>query len=216
MLGVTILENFSYPYIASSVQEFWRRWHISLSTWFRDYVYKPLGGSRHSISRTYANLLVVFFLCGLWHGARWTFVVWGLYHGFFLVLERLGLNRALANTYRPLRHTYALLVVLGGWIIFRADSLAQTVAIIKAMAGFAAASGLAADTAFMSRGVLVAFAFGLLFSMPVVPYLEERFRSPAGQIAFSYAYTGLLLGIFLASALTLAGGTYNPFIYFRF
>jgi alginate O-acetyltransferase complex protein AlgI len=187
-----------------------------LSTWFRDYVYKPLGGSRHSTSRTYGNLLVVFFLCGLWHGARWTFVAWGLYHGFFLVAERLGLNRALANTYRPIRHIYALLVVMVGWIIFRADSLAQTVAFIKAMAGFAAGNVLAAQSSFMSRGLLAALAFGTLFSVPVVPYLEERFRSPSKEIAFSFAYTGLLLGIFLASALTLAGGTYNPFIYFRF
>jgi alginate O-acetyltransferase complex protein AlgI len=216
MLGFTILENFSYPYIASSIQEFWRRWHISLSTWFRDYVYKPLGGSRHSVSRTYGNLLVVFFLCGLWHGAKWTFVVWGLYHGFFLIAERLGLNRVLANTYRPIRHVYSLLVVITGWIIFRADSLAQSGAFIKAMTGFAAGNVAANHASFMSRGLLAALAFGILFSLPVVPYFEERFRRPEMQTAFSFGYTGLLLGIFLASALTLAGGTYNPFIYFRF
>jgi alginate O-acetyltransferase complex protein AlgI len=216
MLGFTILENFSYPYIASSIQEFWRRWHISLSTWFRDYVYKPLGGSRQSVSRTYANLLIIFFLCGLWHGARWTFVVWGLYHGFFLIVERLGLSGILARIYRPIRHVYALLVVMGGWIIFRADSLSQMFAFIQAMAGFAARNLTPAHEPFMSRGVFAAIVVGIFFSMPVVPYLEERFRSPSKQIVFSFAYTGLLLGIFLASAITLAGGTYNPFIYFRF
>jgi len=231
MLGFTILENFNYPYVASSIQDFWRRWHISLSTWFRDYLYKPLGGNQRSVPRTYCNLLIVFLLCGLWHGAQWTFVIWGLYHGLFLIVERLGLSRMLATLYKPLRHLYVILVVMGGWIIFRADSLAQSVVIIKAMAGQASGNGLVMGAStYLNWELLAALALGTLFSMPVVPYFERRFQARTvdshaigergsvhlGHVAFSFAHTLLLLAIFLASAMTLSGGTYNPFIYFRF
>ena len=122
MFGFEFMENFNYPYISQSIREFWRRWHISLSSWFRDYLYIPLGGNRCSETRNHLNLLIVFFLCGLWHGASWTFVIWGLYHGFFIVLEHAGLGRVLDRQARPLRHSYALLVVLVGWVIFRAPT----------------------------------------------------------------------------------------------
>ena len=123
MFGFRFPENFRWPYAAEDVQEFWRRWHMSLSTWFRDYLYVPLGGSRVSPARTYVNLVIVFFLCGLWHGASWTFVIWGLYHGTFLVMERLGLADRLMRLWRPLRHLYLLIVVMVGWVLFRADTL---------------------------------------------------------------------------------------------
>src|SRR6476661_1478866 len=104
MFGFRFPENFNYPYISQSIKDFWRRWHISLSSWFRDYLYIPLGGNRCSEKRGYSNLLIVFFLCGLWHGASWTFVIWGLYHGFFLVLERLRFGQVQESLWRPLRH----------------------------------------------------------------------------------------------------------------
>ena len=127
MIGIYFPLNFNYPYIAQSITEFWRRWHITLSTWFRDYLYIPLGGSRAGAYRTYFNLMVVFLLCGLWHGAKWTFVVWGLYHGFFLILERAGLGSALQRIGSEFRHLYVILVVTVGWVFFRADDLSQAV-----------------------------------------------------------------------------------------
>src|SRR5690349_22707305 len=127
MFGFRFPENFNYPYIASSVQDFWRRWHMSLSRWFRDYVYVPLGGNRVSSARTYVNLVAVFFLCGLWHGASWTFVVWGLYHGAFLVIERIAHPPHQPHSpHQPqtsmVRHAYVLLVVMVAWVFFMADS----------------------------------------------------------------------------------------------
>src|SRR5260370_29264247 len=118
MFGFHFLENFDYPYISSSLREFWQRWHISLSTWFRDSLYRPLGGKRCSPARVYFNLVAVFALCGLWHGARWSFVVWGLFHGTFLVIERLGFENVLRTWWAPARHVYLLLVVAVGWVFF--------------------------------------------------------------------------------------------------
>ena len=132
LFGFDFLENFNYPYISSSVKEFWRRWHISLSSWFRDYLYIPLGGSHCSREKTYRNLLIVFSMTGLWHGASWNFVVWGLWHGAFLILERV-----LGNRFRMpkwLGHIYTMLVVLIGWVFFRADTLGQAAVYLRSMA----------------------------------------------------------------------------------
>ena len=137
MFGFRFPENFRWPYIAETVQGFWRRWHMSLSTWFRDYLYVPLGGNRHSAARVYVNLVIVFFLCGLWHGASWNFVIWGLFHGAFLVVERLGLAGRVMRLWRPLRHAYVLLVVMIGWVFFRADTLPAAIGFLKAMGGTA-------------------------------------------------------------------------------
>ncbi|MCB1615707.1 MAG: MBOAT family protein [Pseudomonadales bacterium] len=135
MFGFRFLENFNYPYISASVQEFWRRWHISLSSWFRDYLYIPLGGSRVAPWRIYFNLCLVFFLCGLWHGASWNFVIWGLIHGAFLVIERLGFDKILQRLWRPVRHCYTLLVVLVGWVFFRAETLDTSLHYTKTLMG---------------------------------------------------------------------------------
>jgi alginate O-acetyltransferase complex protein AlgI len=135
MFGFRFPENFRWPYIADTVQDFWRRWHMSLSSWFRDYLYVPLGGNRASKRRMYFNLVLVFFLCGLWHGASWSFVVWGLYHGTFLVVERLGLAGVVRRFPAPVRHAYLLVVVMIGWVFFRADTLQHAVAYLGAMAG---------------------------------------------------------------------------------
>src|SRR5262249_50292078 len=120
MLGFRFLENFDHPYASRSVTEFWRRWHISLSNWYRDYLYIPLGGNRLGAGRTYANLLVVFFLCGLWHGASWNFIVWGFVHGAFLVLERAGLAKRLVTWPKIAGRAYTLVVVMVAWVFFRA------------------------------------------------------------------------------------------------
>lgn len=137
MFGFRFLENFRHPYASLSIQEFWRRWHISLSSWFRDYVYIPLGGNRISPLRTYVNLLVVFFLCGLWHGAAVNFVLWGLWHGAFLVLERAGWGIGLEALPRLVRRCYVWLVFLGGWVLFRAEDMTHAHQYTLALLGLA-------------------------------------------------------------------------------
>ena len=223
MFGLRFLENFDYPYIAQTVTEFWRRWHISLSNWYRDYLYIPLGGNRRGPARTYLNLVVVFFLCGLWHGASWSFVVWGLYHGAFLVIERVGLGRALAWLPRPARHVYLLLVVMVGWVFFRAADLGAALAYLGAMVGRHAAWGDLGSV--LEPDALLALAAGCVGAAPIVPWLaraRERLRADGGPFraavyrAWELGAVAALALVFTASAASLAAGTYNPFIYFRF
>lgn len=227
MFGFRFLENFNYPYIATSVQDFWHRWHISLSRWFRDYLYIPLGGNRLGERRTYLNLLTVFFLCGLWHGASWNFVVWGLYHGMFLVLERLGLDRHIARLPSLLAHTYTLLVVMIGWVFFRSESLGYAMHYLQAMAGFGAASTIRDNAGFyLNREFLVVSAVAILFSTPIWARLENwleytqdkgrgvMFRS--GYFLVQASTAGYVLVLGALCLLYTNAGTYNPFIYFRF
>lgn len=225
MFGLRFRENFDYPYVSRSVTEFWRRWHISLSTWFRDYLYIPLGGNRFGAKRTYTNLVVVFFLCGLWHGASFTFVAWGLFHGAFLVLERVGLGSVLARVPRLLRHAYLLLVVMVGWVLFRADSFQQAGALLAAMAGFGSGSSIISGTELLRRDVLLAAAAGIIGSTPWIPWLSSKKaalgesddrKSLAAYAAWEVASAAALAVVFFACAALLASGTYNPFIYFRF
>ena len=220
LFGFRFPENFNYPYIARSMTEFWRRWHISLSTWFRDYLYVPLGGNRHGSARTYLNLWLVFFLCGLWHGAAWTFVVWGLYHGSFLVLERLGLGRWLESVWTPARHAYTILAVMVGWVFFRAETLRQAGSFLSAMAGFASGSGLQQHVGlYLNAIVALALAAGVLGSAPLLPRLTRWRGGIATMQVRALVEAGRLAGLvflLVASAMLMAAGTYNPFIYFRF
>src|SRR6185437_14870326 len=133
--GFSLPRNFRRPYASASITEFWRRWHISLSSWFRDYLYIPLGGNRGAPWQTWRNLVIVFLLCGLWHGAAWTFVFWGAWHGVFLSLERAGLGRLLARLPRPAAWAYALVVVVAGWVLFRSAGVGRTLDIWAGMAG---------------------------------------------------------------------------------
>jgi alginate O-acetyltransferase complex protein AlgI len=227
MFGFRFPENFRFPYAADSVQSFWRRWHISLSTWFRDYLYVPLGGNRGGTRREYANLISVFFLCGLWHGASWNFVVWGLWHGFFLVLERLGLGRRLEGTWLPLRHVYTLGVVMLGWVLFRAETLPGALVYVRALVGASPALPTAYDPGFfLTSELCLALLAGALGALPVVPTLRrrrERLAAPAPGSARLGLDWGLdlvsnvsLVSMFLVSCLQIAARTYSPFIYFRF
>ena len=227
MFGFEFLENLKSPYIAQSIKEFWRRWHISLSTWFRDYLYVPLGGNRCSTARNSFNLLVVFFLCGLWHGASWTFVIWGLYHGAFLVLERTRFGAFIESLSRPLRHFYALLVVAVGWVLFRADSFGQAMTFLSLMFGFRHATDMCQLLAMhMTNEVGWAIMLGIVFSMPVRPWFDRVCSKilPAlpGALGSATRLAGLvvepvlLTTLLILSAVWLAAGTYNPFIYFRF
>jgi alginate O-acetyltransferase complex protein AlgI len=224
MFGFHFPENFAYPYIATSVQDFWRRWHMSLSAWFRDYVYIPLGGNRASPSRMYFNLVLVFFLCGLWHGASWTFVVWGLFHGAFLVVERVGVARWLAAMPAVLRHAYVLVVVMIGWVFFRADTLAGAVAMLGAMFGLGGAvPAVYALSWYLSPEVFLALAAGIIGSTPVVPRVTAWLATPnaetgAPQVSWVPSLVGVVaLVALLAASLSLSSAqSYNPFIYFRF
>jgi len=218
MFGFTFLENFDFPYVARSIREFWQRWHISLSRWFRDYLYVPLGGNRVAAWRVYVNLLIVFILCGLWHGANWTFVVWGLIHGCFLVLERLGAMRAITS--RPvLGHVYVLAVVMFGWVFFRSNSFGYAFGYLRALVHQSAAPSLGFWGA-VDHEILIAFAIGCVLATPIV---ARRFETALREASWwprialgAVAAPASLAAIFVASVSKLAAGTYNPFIYFRF
>ncbi len=221
MFGFRILENFNYPYIARSVREFWRRWHISLSNWFRDYLYIPLGGNRRGERRAYANLVLVFALCGLWHGASWPFVLWGAWHGIFLVIERAGLERLLARI-GPLTHLYTLLAVMGGWVLFRCETLTQAGHYYAALAGFAHGDPLRHPLAeFLNAQVALTLVIGIVFAAPVARRLgrwrDQVAAQPGlrarGVLAIDIGWTTI---VYLVACAMLAAGTYNPFIYFRF
>lgn len=226
MFGFTFIENFNFPYTSQSIREFWRRWHISLSTWFRDYVYIPLGGNRVPEWRNRLNLVIVFFLCGLWHGASWTFVIWGFYHGFFLVAERTRWGAVLEKLPRPFRHFYAVLIVMMGWVLFRAGTFPAAAHYFAALAGLGHPAHAQPLARFAGNESLWALGFGILFSFLPWDKLREFFRrlleklpGPSGMIAGHFGRAAeilLVLGALLISAAWLAGGTYNPFIYFRF
>ena len=224
MFGFHFLENFNYPYIARSIREFWRRWHISLSTWFRDYLYIPLGGNRHGAVRTGANLLLVFLLCGLWHGASWTFLIWGVYHGFFLVLERVPVvGRLLDRLPAPLQHAYVLLVVLVGWVFFRADTFAHALAYLQAMVDFSR-EPLFNSQLFLALNNEFSLTLGaaVIGSAPLFALLR-RWRAgrpivpaPAMRRLAATARVGSLGFVLVYSIAAVLGGAHNPFLYFRF
>ena len=222
MFGFRVLENFNYPYISQSIREFWRRWHISLSNFFRDYLYIPLGGNQRGNLRTYCNLALVFLLCGLWHGASWTFVVWGVWHGLFLMLEHGGLGDALGRLWRPLRHAYALAAVVGGWVLFRCDSLVHAGAFYAALGGAGAATHVKYPLImYLDPLVVTTLVVAIIGAMPVGRTLATAIDRAAPSrrglptIALLGEWSWLAL-VFIASCAALAAGTYNPFIYFRF
>ena len=208
MLGFRFAENFNYPYVALSIQDFWSRWHISLSTWFRDYLYIPLGGNRNGKLRTIVNLWIVFLLCGLWHGANWNFVLWGAYFGAFLSLERISNKNLTANVPIIFRRCYVILVVLVGWVLFRSTTLEQTAGYLAAMAG--QGTGMLWSYPFKTD-LILALCFGILFSMPVQQSLARIPPRIRGGVEPLYIMT-----LMASSMLLLVNGTHNPFLYFRF
>ena len=212
LFGFDFLENFNYPYISSSVKEFWRRWHISLSSWFRDYLYIPLGGSHCSREKTYRNLLIVFSMTGLWHGASWNFVVWGLWHGAFLILERVLGNRFRMTKW--LGHIYTMLVVLIGWVFFRADTLGQAAVYLRSMAGNPL-EGALYSLSHLDREKVFFFALSLIFCLPAGKWINSRL----GETSRSFAQTArdtALAAVFFVTILYVVSSGFNPFIYFRF
>jgi len=223
MLGFSFPENFNYPYIADSIQNFWQRWHMTLSSWFKDYLYIPLGGNRKSNSRTYGNLLIVFLLCGFWHGASWTFMVWGAYYGLFLILER-RFPAVIKKTPRIVRHIYVLAVVVFGWVLFRSDSFAHALYYLKSMFGVYK-GGLEMNKVWLvwyGHDVTLALIFAVLFSYPVFHPIQELVLDKNKTIAsgvyvsMNFIKFSFLLLLLLICMMPLVGATYNAFIYFRF
>lgn len=215
IFGFKFPENFNYPYISRSIKEFWRRWHISLSAWFRDYVYIPLGGNRVAILRQYFNLVLVFFLCGLWHGASWNFVVWGLFHGFFLVTERLFERKQLITS-RFLSHLYALLVVMIGWVFFRSADLGQAFGYLRIMLFGNYLGSVSNEISRLLRSHFLWMSFGLAL-LSLSPLAKNLALKLIRQNKFFVAVFDLfLVAVLLLSIIRISAATHNPFIYFQF
>jgi alginate O-acetyltransferase complex protein AlgI len=215
MFGFRFLENFNYPYISKSITEFWRRWHISLSTWFKQYLYIPLGGNRISANRTNINLLIVFLITGFWHGAAWNFIFWGLWYGLFLVFEKMtNWHKKEGGLFLSFsQRIYTMLIVIVGWVIFRADNMSYAWQYIKKMFGF----GQRGDILFLSqwyfdRIEIIALAIGIILSVPIFKNILDKPKSAR----MGGCVNIFLILIFILSTMSLASATFNPFIYFRF
>ena len=225
MFGFEFSENFDYPYISKTVQIFWRKWHISLSSWFKDYVYIPLGGNRKGSFRTYINLLIVFAVTGLWHGASWSFVIWGLYHGVFLMLERGAWGKILKKLPGAVTWIYTMFVVIIGWVFFRAEDINKAFEYIKCMFNFST-GGLSITLANMNIIILMAFIAGIIFSAPILPYINKKLFGgknhfecddlPALKQTASIASIAGCVVLLTLSVIFLTGSDFNPFLYFRF
>lgn len=218
MFGFTYVENFNYPYISRSITEFWRRWHISLSTFFRDYVYIPLGGNRRHQLR---NMFIVWALTGLWHGASWNFVLWGLYYFVFLAIEKLFLGKYLEKLPAVVGHVYALFIVVVGWVFFYFDDVSRLGQMLKLMFGFSGQAGMMPTDTILLKNHLVFFIVAIIACIPVsklVKALLIRFsrrgtvqEAVAGAVGIVYD-----VALLFFSTAALVGASYNPFLYFRF
>ncbi len=221
MVGFHYLENFNYPYMASSIQDFWRRWHISLSTFFRDYVYIPLGGNRVAEWKVVRNMLIVWALTGFWHGASWNYILWGLYFFVFLILERYFLRKRLERLPAAVGHIYALTVVYLGWILFRFENLGTLGAVLGGMLGIGTAgfSNLATGIVFQNNLFLLLFCciavttFGSWLRKLLIRIAYHNHQIPYGMHVIDALTPAVLL---LLSTMALVGDSYNPFLYFRF
>lgn len=210
MAGFELKENFNYPFISRSIKDFWRRWHISLSTWFKEYVYIPLGGNRKGKHRTAFNLMVVFALTGIWHGASWTFIIWGLFHGFLIVLEGYKIINVENWRFRFFQHLYALTAVVIGFVFFRADDLELSMTMLSTMF-FNFNWDMTYFLEIVDKTVVIAFVAGIICATPILPWIKTKLKFGQMQIGFACS-----LVLFTMCLLFLSANSYNPFIYFRF
>jgi len=223
ILGFDFEENFNFPYIAKSIKEFWRRWHISLSSWFRDYLYIPLGGSRKGNTRTYVNLFIVFLCTGFWHGASWSFIFWGLFHGAFLMLERAGFDKLLEKSYKPIQHFYTLILVIVGWVFFRVEEFGDALTYLARMFGISKKTKDFVWLDYMNNYQTLILVIGLIFCLNIPKgwtWLENKtgeFTKHKLYIEIkTWSTLAIILLLFFFSSSEIANNTYNPFIYFRF
>lgn len=217
MFGFEFKENFNYPYISGSVQEFWRRWHISLSTWFREYVYIPLGGSRCSKGKLLRNIFIVFLLTGVWHGANFTFLLWGLMYAVLLMAERMFLGKILSKKWvKPIAHIYTLFAVIIGWVLFRSDNIVYAFGFIKKM--FMTGNGEYSVFSFINVRSMIAIVAGIILSLPIYSGLRKKIAGlpQKARDILSVAETVWQIVLFAYSILVIVSGSYNPFIYFQF
>ena len=212
MLGFEFLENFNYPYISRTVTEFWRRWHISLSNWFRDYLYIPLGGNRYGLARQIVNIIIVWACTGIWHGASWTFLFWGLYYAFFLLLEKVFLLRWLERLPAVFGHIYTLMVAISGWVIFQQTSVSQTAVFFRAMYGLGGAGFVSGGDMYYLAGFAPLLLTGVFASLPAGKRLFEKLPRRARNVLSPV----FILLVLIVSTAYLVDSTYNPFLYFRF
>ncbi|MDL2236889.1 MBOAT family protein [Christensenellaceae bacterium OttesenSCG-928-K19] len=216
MFGFDFLENFNYPYTSTSIKDFWRRWHISLSTWFKEYLYIPLGGNRKGRFRTYLNLLIVFFATGLWHGASWNFVVWGLYNGCFLIIERLFLGKLLDKCkFKFINIVYSLIVVIVGWVIFRVEDLGKAFELIRRMFVVGQESIVLNIWQFIDARAITFTVAGIILCGIIQQNKKLKHALYNEKRAYGIEIP-ILVVLLLYCFITLVSGTYNPFIYFRF
>ena len=223
MLGFNFLENFNYPYISNSITEFWRRWHISLGSWFRDYVYFPLGGSRVNKSRLVFNLMIVWLLTGFWHGANWTFMLWGVLYGVVIIAEKLtGLPKKLERSPAVPKQAYrvlTLLLILIGWVLFRSDSILSAGHYTSTMFGLANQPAVDNDAIYYFNNYLVYIVIGVLCSLPIVPLIRGHLIKNGNKLHYNVFFTGyniIQVVLFIVSVSFLVMNAHNPFIYFNF
>lgn len=222
MFGFRFMENFNYPYISRSITEFWRRWHISLGSWFRDYVYIPLGGNRVSRGRHLLNILIVWFLTGFWHGAAWNFIVWGLYFAVLLIIEKFFLLQHMEHMSKILTHSYVLLTSIISFVLFDATSLQSAIVSIKAMFGLGGIPIITAETLYYLRSYAIVLLFAMLGATPIVKQIcntilhTKLTTSNVGSAIATLIELLVLSALLLVSTAFLVDGSFNPFLYFRF
>jgi alginate O-acetyltransferase complex protein AlgI len=209
ILGFDFLENFNYPYISKSITEFWRRWHISLGTWFRDYVYIPLGGSRVKKSRAYMNILIVWMLTGLWHGAAWNFVIWGLYFAVLLIIEKRLLLKQLEKS-RVWGHIYVCVLVILSFVIFNASSMGQVFSDIGGMFGAGGVPLISAEAVYYLKSYAVTLGLAIVGATPIPKHVAGRIK------CVKYLEPIVVLVLLVVITACLVDGSFNPFLYFRF
>ena len=213
IFGMKFDENFNYPYISKSITEFWRRWHITLSSWFRDYVYIPLGGNRRGFAIQIRNILIVWFLTGAWHGASWNFILWGVYFGIILILEKLFLLKLLEKLPNIIRHIYSIIIILVSWVIFAFEDLAKVGEYIKAM--FINTNIWDNEALYYLQNYGFLILIGMICSIPLWKKLKEKIDSKNSKTLEFITSLGYV-GIFILSTASLVTNSFNPFLYFRF
>lgn len=216
IFGFKFMENFNYPFISASVTEFWRRWHISLGSWFRDYVYIPLGGNRKGMARQLINIMIVWMLTGFWHGASWNFVLWGLFYAILLTVEKLGFKKWL-DKHKVVGHVYVVATVLIGFIVFNATTLSDVWGDIVGLVSFGSLPAVTAESLYYLRSYGLLILFGIIGSTPLPKYCLEKIRknAPAGKVLDILEPVFLAVLLILVTAY-LVDGSFNPFLYFRF
>ncbi len=217
IFGFHFLENFNYPFISASITEFWRRWHMSLGTWFRDYVYIPLGGNRVSKGRWFFNIFVVWFLTGFWHGADWNFILWGLFFAFFLIMEKLWLSKVLSKLPKICSHIYVLLAIVISFMIFNGNGMAGVLSDVGAMFGAGGLPIWSSNTGYYLSSYAWVLLAAVVGSTPLVKQLVLKLKAnPTGEKVINILEPLFVVGMLLVVTSYFVDGSFSPFLYFRF